>query len=1240
MKNFSSIALGLASLAYCTMVTAAYAAPPEDISDAEMQRVYDEVKTPHKYGIVLQPVSKDEFFDCPNMFRYGDKWYMLYVAIKDKIGYETYLAASDDLLAWKSLGKVLPFADTGWDQWQADGSLALVDPTWDGSAELHQYDGKYWMSYFGGAKQGYETDPLSLGLAWTKTPNEPLPWTRLAENPVLGPAQSDARPFERATLYKSHVLWDKTETLGYPFVMYYNGKQQGRGTERIGMAVSKDMIHWSRYGDGPVIDNGSGISGDPQIVRMGDVWVMFYFGAFWQPGAFDTFACSRDLVHWTKWTDEHLIASSEPWDKTFAHKPWVLKHNGVVYHFYCAVGTAGRVIALATSQDLRGTMSSLTPANLRCEDAVDPLGVDAEAPRLSWIVESKTRGARQTAYEILVASTADALAKDDGDLWQNGKIGSDETLHIPYGGKPLASSQQVFWKVRTWDQDDKPSAWSSPATFTMGVLRENEWRGKWIVAPWTSESLLVRREFNVKPGLKRAIAHVCGLGHFEMSVNGKKSGSNLLAPGWSKYNRTALYETHDVTPLVHEGSNAVGLTLGDGMYNVERRNRFSKFQGTFGPLRATAQIELEYDDGTHETIVTDEAWRVHAGPVTYNDVYGGEDFDARRAQPGWDSAKYGDAAWENAVELVRPSGRLRGMTASAPPLGKIESIKPVEVNRLSATRDVVDLGQNASYMPRIRVTGPAGSTVRLTHAEVLHADGTIDRDTCGGNRGPAYWQFTKATDEPESWFPQFFYAGCRYLQVDKLPAEPDGDLPQIEELAGVVVHSTAEPIGNFKCSNELLNRIRTLVRWAQRSNMVSVLTDCPHREKLGWLEQYHLNGPAIRYEFDVDRIFTKGMRDMADSQTDDGLIPNIAPEYTVFPGTFRAAAEWGCSLILVPWQQYQYTGDTALMRDYYGAMQKYMQYLASKANGHIIDEGLGDWYDLGPADRPGFAQLTPPPVTATAFYYYDANIMSKIAKLLGKEEDAAKYAKLAEEIRAAWLAKFRHADTGTYATNSQCSNAIALVMELAEPEDRELALAALVKDVRDRGNAMTAGDVGFRYLLQALAQGGQSEVIYAMINQDERPGYGYQLKQGATSLTEAWDANHHASHNHFMLGHITEWFYKDLVGIDVDPAGPGFKKIIIRPTPVGNLEWAEATYKSVRGPISVRWDRNGDRFQLAATIPANTSATVYLPAAQDAKVTDAGVDATNRPGIRFLGREADRNVYAIESGSYSFESRL
>ncbi len=325
------------------------------VPGAEMQRIYDEVKTPHKYGVILRPEGEDEYVDCPNVFRHGNAWYMVYVGFKKEVGYQTRLARSENLLHWTPLGAVLRFSDAGWDRWQADGSVALVDPAWGGSAEIEPFDGRYWFSYFGGEKKGYETDPLSIGMAWTRTPDRATPWTRLAANPVLRPTQPDARPFERATLYKSHVLWDRAESLEYPFVMYYNGKQEGPWVERIGMAVSKDMVKWARYGSGPVIDNEKGISGDPQIVRMDDVWVMFYFGAGWKPKAFDTFAASYDLVHWTKWTGPDLISPSEPWDETYAHKPWMVKHDGVVYHFYCAVGSEGRVIALATSKDLRAT---------------------------------------------------------------------------------------------------------------------------------------------------------------------------------------------------------------------------------------------------------------------------------------------------------------------------------------------------------------------------------------------------------------------------------------------------------------------------------------------------------------------------------------------------------------------------------------------------------------------------------------------------------------------------------------------------------------------------------------------------------------------------------------------------------------------------------------------------------------------------------------------------------------------
>src|SRR5438067_1276260 len=334
-------------------MTALSTTQPRPVADATMQRIYDQVRTPFKHGIILRGEGGKKV-DCPSVFRFANGWFMLYICMNE-VGYETHLARSDDLVKWEPLGKVLSFRDGGWDQWQAGGTAQLVDHTWGGSCNIQPFRDKYWMSYLGGALKGYEPDPLSIGFAWTRHPDQAAEWTRLENNPVLSTSQPDVRPFEKKTLYRSNIIWDRAETLGHPFVMFYNGKQAGpRGTERIGMAVSEDMVHWSRFGAEPVIDNGpEGISGDPQIVRIDDLWVMFYFGHRWKPKAFDTFACSYDLANWTKWDGPHLVEPGEPWDATFAHKPWLIKHDGVVYHFYCAVGNDGRVIALATSKDLR-----------------------------------------------------------------------------------------------------------------------------------------------------------------------------------------------------------------------------------------------------------------------------------------------------------------------------------------------------------------------------------------------------------------------------------------------------------------------------------------------------------------------------------------------------------------------------------------------------------------------------------------------------------------------------------------------------------------------------------------------------------------------------------------------------------------------------------------------------------------------------------------------------------------------
>ncbi len=890
---------------------------------------------------------------------------------------------------------------------------------------------------------------------------------------------------------------------------------------------------------------------------------------------------------------------------------------------------------LVAMPDLR---AELKLTDLTCGYAVNPLGVDELNPSLSWKLHSELRGEHQTAYQILAASSQELLSKDSGDLWDSGKVASGLTAHIRYAGKPAGTGAEVFWKVRSWGKNEQPSVWSETATWTAGVVGLEEWPAKWICAPAATEALLLRREFVVRPNLKRAVAFVSGLGQYEMSLNGAKSGAECLSPGWTDYKKTILYDTQDITSQLKVGTNAVGLALGNGMYNVVRRNRYVKFTGYSGPLRAICQIQLHYNDGSKEMIGTDENWRSQAGPVVFSSIYGGEDFDARLLETGWNMPGFDDSNWPSAVLLVRPSGTLRGESAAAPALRAMATNHPVVMLALTNGETLYDLGRNTAHVPLIQVTGPKGSAVRLIPSEITNEDGTINQSTMGaGRRGSSWWQYTKGTDAEEVWSPQFSYIGCRYMQAKTTAAKNGGAPAQIKSLEGLAVHSSAAALGKFECSNELLNRIHLLVRAAQEANMVSVLTDCPHREKLGWLEQYHLNGPSLRYEFDLASLFNKGMNDMAEAQLPNGLVPNIAPEYTVFNGTFRAAVEWGSSFIIVPWQQYQFNGDTDLMRRHFEGMKKYFDYLETRATNDILSEGLGDWYDLGPK-KPGFAQLTPIPATATAFYFYDATLLSQMATVLGKKEDAAHFETCAERIRTNYNRVFFNEAKHAYASGSQAANAIPLVFGMVEAANREAVLDSLVKDVAGRDYAVTAGDVGYRYLLQALAAGGRSDVIYKMINRDDKPGYGYQLKKGATSLCESWDANNSSSHDHFMLGQIIEWFYKDLAGIGCDPEGPGFKKIIIHPEPVENLKTVKASYDSQSGEVAVLWRHDNGKFNLNMTIPAGTTATVFMPTKSAVGITESGKLAKDAEGVHFVREEGDRAVFLVESGSYEFES--
>jgi hypothetical protein len=704
----------------------------------------------------------------------------------------------------------------------------------------------------------------------------------------------------------------------------------------------------------------------------------------------------------------------------------MLDGRNTVMRNICLLLFSGLMLAAISS-------AGLTVGNLGCEHRENPLGVDVAQPRLNWILASSQRSDRQTAYQILASSNEKLLKKNSGDLWDTGKVLADETIQISYAGQPLKSSQQVFWKVRAWDADGNVSAWSPTATWTMGVLDPSDWSAKWISATGAEKygvaypavartdfnrrqdfarahpnadqpgepnfsSLLARQEFKVKAGLIRAVVHVTGLGQYELSLNGKKIGDAVLAPGWTDYRKTVLYDTFDITRQLSKGDNAFGLILGNGMYNIQPDyERYVKFLNSYGPLKAIAQLLLEYADGSVETIATDKSWQVSPGPVMFNNIFAGEDFDARLMQPDWDRPGFqANANWTAAEETSGPGGALKGLSCAAPPIRAIEMLKPVTAKILSTNVTVYDLGQNVSQIPRIVVSGPAGSFVRIIPAELLKPDGTVDRASCtqDGIR-PAWWQYTLKGNGEEHWFPKFFYQGCRYYQVQLHAAKDGGPLPKIVKIEGVVVHSSSKPTGEFVCSNTLFNRIYKLVRWAQRSNMMSLMTDCPHREKLGWLEETHLNGPSLRYNFDLALLLQKSMSDMADAQLPNGFVPNIAPEYFIAgpPDTqnaFRNSPEWGGAFIMVPWQQYQFDGDIALLRRYYDDMKRYVAFLGSTATNHIVTTGLGDWYDLGPKRSRGVRssrrQRSPPPrfINTTAGFWrvsrkYWASRMSRNA---------------------------------------------------------------------------------------------------------------------------------------------------------------------------------------------------------------------------------------------------------------------
>lgn len=839
-----------------------------------------------------------------------------------------------------------------------------------------------------------------------------------------------------------------------------------------------------------------------------------------------------------------------------------------------------------------GKTSHLRVDQLYCNNRIDPVGVEG-MPELRWTVVSDVNGAAITGYEIKFE-----------DLRSLGQEEVETITLEDIKSLKLEEGKEYEWKVRVKDELGKYSPWSKTAKFVTGIP-DAAWSGaKWIGFEEMPDSLRLvpgvhgsgnnlgnlavrrpvipsfRKTIQIDKPVSEAYLFATGLGQYTLALDGEDLTAGFMRPGWTNYAKTCLYNGYDLTRRLKNGSHEILLTVGNGFFNINRE-RYRKLVSAWGmPMMRTIFV-VRYEDGTTEEINSDTSWETAPSAITFTSVYGGEDYDARLNTP----------VWQPAIEVKGPGGAMRWEADY--PLQTRQTFKPEKITELSDSTWVYDFGQNASGIPEIQVNATAGQKVRLTPGELIDDNGQVTQQASGG---PHYYDFTSDGLSGNPWLPRFSYYGFRYISLSGgVPSgKPNpGNLPVIEDIVFHHTCNSSPTVGTFNCSSDLFNKIFTLIDWSVRSNLASVTTDCPHREKLGWLEVTHLMGNSIRYNYDIHNMYVKIVDDMIESQLDNGLVPDIAPEFVPFGGGFRDSPEWGSSAIIVPWYVYNWYADRKPMERAYPMMKRYVDYLGSKANGSIVSHGLGDWFDLGPGS-PGESQLTPMALTATAIYYYDLAILSKMAGILGFTSDAAVLADSARTVQDAFNVKFYNRDTHVIATGSQTAYAMPLVVGLVPEEDRAEVFKNLIKAVEKDGYALTAGDVGYHYLVQALQDAGASDVIFRMNSREDVPGYGFQLKHGATALTESWPALRYVSNNHMMLGHLMEWLYTGIGGIKQAEGSIGFQKIIIDPQPVGDLTWAETTHRCILGEIYCRWEKSGKNYVIDIRIPVGAAAEVYF----------------------------------------------
>ncbi|SDL40786.1 alpha-L-rhamnosidase [Siphonobacter aquaeclarae] len=826
---------------------------------------------------------------------------------------------------------------------------------------------------------------------------------------------------------------------------------------------------------------------------------------------------------------------------------------------------------------------------LQTEYLTNPIGLDALHPRLSWQLSDSRPGARQSAYQLIAGTDSAEVAAGKGSVWQTGKVLSDRN-RVSYAGKTLLPFTKYFWKVSVWDKDGKVLPGGSVASFETG--NGNEWKGAWISDSRdvkTRPAPYFRKTFDTKKKIRSARAYIAAGGLYELFLNGEKIGNHRLDPMYTRFDRRTLYVTYDVTRQLKEGKNAVGVLLGNGWYNHQSTAVWYFHEAPWRNRPAFClDLRVTYEDGTTETISTDKTWKTALSPIIFNSIYTAEHCDSRKELPGWNTASFDDKGWKEVIYRAAPSTHV--VAQALHPIRNVEEVRTRNLTRLNDTTWVFDLGRTISGVSRFRVSGPAGSIIRLKHAERLYPDGRADMSNIDVHYRPTDDTDPFQTDifilngkGEQSFMPSFSYKGFQYVEVTA-PRETE---LRPENLTGYFMHSDVPAVGTVRSSNPTLDKIWWATNNSYLSNLFGYPTDCPQREKNGWTGDAHIAVETGLYSFDGITVYEKWLGDHRDEQQPNGVLPAIIPT-SGWGYEWANGPDWTSTIALIPWNLYLFYGDTQPLADNYDNLRRYVDHIADLAPDGLTSWGLGDWVPV--------KSKSPVELTSSVYYFVDATILARAAGILGKTADQVRYAALAEKIRQAVNAKYLNRETGMYGSGLQTELSVPLQWGLVPEELKAKVAANLAKRVEADGKAIDVGLLGTKAILNALSENGYADLAYALASRETFPSWGWWIKNGATTLYENWpiDAKSDISLNHIMFGEIGAWIYKGLGGIKPDPQHPGFRNVLLEPNFVSGLEHFEAQHEGPYGTIRSAWKRTGTAVSYDVSIPANSTATLTL----------------------------------------------